>query len=171
MVRNGSGLLGSNFRQAASLVGSSGSFELPFGFENGSGAPLDAKRSGRIAAGVAFTKGMSLLTELLSDFCVASEFLFCLILKVEKLVCAGSDPGLNDRVGGGVNLTSSDELGLPRVKGFFSAVKFNGSLNAHGGLLGEVSPLRVSLPGAGIFVSDISCLGSPFESEETYFID
>ena len=68
MVRNGSGFLGSNFRPAASLVGSSGSFELPFGFENGSGAPLDAKRSGRIATGVALTKGMALSRELSGDF-------------------------------------------------------------------------------------------------------
>ena len=83
----------------------------------------------------------------------------------------GSDPGFNDRVGGGVNLTSSDELGLPGVKSFFSAIEFNGSLNADGGLLGDVSSLRFSLPGAGILVSDISWLGSPFESEETYFID
>jgi len=138
LVRNGSGFfrsvfLGSSFKLAGSLVGSSDSLELPFGFENGSGAALDAKRSGRIATAAAFTKGMSLSRESSGDFFVAGEKFFCLTSKVEKLVCAGSDAGLNDRVGGGVDLTSPGELGLPRVNGFFSAVEFTGSLNADGG--------------------------------------
>ncbi|MDB4372838.1 hypothetical protein N9Z53_03575 [Mariniblastus sp.] len=101
LIRKGSGFFwsvcfGGKFRLAGGVIGSSGSLELLLGFENGRGAPLDAKRSGRIAAGAAFTNGKSLIPELAGDFFVAAWGFFCRASKVEESVLGGNAIGLND---------------------------------------------------------------------------
>ena len=142
---------------------------------------MEAKRSGGLVGGVAFTIGMPLNPEpVLLGFFLSTEASLCRAAAIGVLVRKGGNVGLKDEFSGGaVLMPSSGETGFPievaelsgGLKVFLSAVDFDGSLNAEGGSLEVVSFGKVSLPEIGLSVSETSWLGSSFESDETYFID
>ena len=138
---------------------------------------MDAKRSGGLAGGVAFTIGMPLNPEpALLGFFLSREPSLCRAAAVVGLACKGGNVGLKDEFSGGaVLMPSSGGAGFPievaKLSGglnvFLSAVAFGGSLNAEGGSLEVVSFGKESLPELGLSVSETSWLGSSFESDET----